>query len=264
MPADDGGERRGHDRAGDRDDDRAGDSADVRDDDRSPGREGTVAPRPTWLWWSSGKDSAWALHRLRARPDVRVEGLVSTVNAAFDRVAMHAVPRALLERQAAATGVPLHVVPIPHPCPNEEYERAVDTLLRVAVEAGVECMAFGDLYLEDVRAYRENLLDGWPVEPLFPLWGEDTGALARSMIDGGLRATLTCVDPRVLDASFAGRAFDRSLLDDLPAAVDPCGENGEFHTFVHAGPMLAQPVPVRVGASTEREGFVFAALAARR
>ncbi len=211
-----------------------------------------------WLSFSSGKDSAWALHRLLSRDDVRVSGLFTTVNEAFERVAMHAVRRELLVRQAAAARLPLHVVDIPSPCSNEIYEERMGRLVERARADGVETMAFGDLYLEDIRAYREDRLSGTGIAPLFPLWGEPTYELARAMIRGGLVAHLTCVDPRKLPPSFAGRRFDEELLAELPESVDPCGENGEFHTFVSAGPMFAEPIPIALGAVVERDGFVFA------
>jgi uncharacterized protein (TIGR00290 family) len=213
-----------------------------------------------WLCWSSGKDSAWALHELREDPRYRVTRLVTTVTAAFDRVAMHAVRTPLLQRQARAADLPLRVVTLPHPCSNEEYEARMRELVAEALEAGVAHMGFGDLFLEDVRAYRERMLTGTGIAPLFPLWGRDTRALARSMVDGGLRAWLTCVDPRVLPAELAGRMFDGALLDALPPGVDPCGERGEFHTFVFRGPMLGGDVDARPGAVVERDGFVFADL----
>jgi uncharacterized protein (TIGR00290 family) len=211
----------------------------------------------TWLSWSSGKDSAWSLEVLR-RDGVEVTGLFTTINATFDRVAMHAVRRTLLEAQARAAGLPLHLIDIPYPCPNVDYERAMGAFVDQAKAAGVEAMAFGDLFLADIRAYREERLAGTGITPLFPLWQRETGKLARDMIDGGLAAHLTCVDPAKLDPKFAGRTFDRALLGELPEGVDPCGENGEFHTFVSAGPMFRHPVPVRIGEVVARDGFVFA------
>jgi uncharacterized protein (TIGR00290 family) len=211
----------------------------------------------TLLSWSSGKDSAWALHALRRRGDVTVVGLVTTVNAAFDRVAMHGVRRELLEAQAQAAGLPLHALPIPYPCPNEDYERIMGTFVAEQAAAGIEAMAFGDLFLQDIRRYREAKLAGTGIAPLFPLWGIDTGKLAREMIAGGLEAYVTCVDPSKLPASFAGRRFDADFLADLPAGVDPCAENGEFHTFACAGPMFAQPIAVAPGDVVTRDGFVF-------
>jgi uncharacterized protein (TIGR00290 family) len=214
------------------------------------------------LSWSSGKDSAWALHVLRQRHEVEIVGLATTFNAAFGRVAMHGVRRELVEAQAEAAGLPLWPIPLPWPCANDEYENRMRALIGQAVAAGVTAFAFGDLFLADIRSYRERQLAGTGIEPLFPVWGsvEDTPALARAMLASGLRATLTCVDPRRLSPAFAGRAFDAGLLADLPTGVDSCGENGEFHTFCHAGPMFARPVPVRTGAVIERDGFVFADL----
>jgi uncharacterized protein (TIGR00290 family) len=214
----------------------------------------------TLLSWSSGKDSAWTLHVLRQQGDCEIVGLVTTINEAFDRVAMHAVPTPLLERQAAAAGVPLWKVAIPHPCSNAEYESAMRGLIERARGAGVSRMAFGDLFLEDIRAYREQQLADTGLTPLFPLWQRPTRPLALEMISGGLAAVLTCVDPRALPPSFAGRRFDRDLLGDLPPDVDPCGERGEFHTFACAGPMFAAPIPVTVGEVVERDGFAFADL----
>ena len=211
----------------------------------------------TWLSWSSGKDSAWSLDVLRAG-GTEVTALFTTVNAAFDRVAMHAVRRELLEAQARAAGLDLHAIEIPHPCPNADYERIVGAFVAGARAQGVEAMAFGDLFLADIRAYREGQLAGTGIAPLFPLWGRDTRALAGEMVDGGLRAHVTCVDPGKLDRTFAGRSFDRAFLTDLPDGVDPCGENGEFHTFVSAGPMFRSPVAIRVGDAIERDDFVFA------
>jgi uncharacterized protein (TIGR00290 family) len=212
------------------------------------------------LAWSSGKDSAWALHVLRRDPALTVVGLLTTVNAAHDRVAMHAVRRRLLEAQARAAGLPVHVVEIPDPCPNETYQAAMGASVATLRADGVQAMAFGDLFLEDVRRYRETQLAGTGLTPVFPLWGRPTRALAEEMIEGGLQARLTCVDPRVLPAAFAGRAFDRALLADLPPSVDPCGENGEFHSFAWDGPMFRRPVPVTAGVVVERGGFVFADL----
>jgi uncharacterized protein (TIGR00290 family) len=214
----------------------------------------------TLLSWSTGKDSAWTLYVLRQTPGIEVVGLFTTVNEAFDRVAMHAVRRALLEAQGAAAGLPLHVIEIPWPCPNEAYEARLGAFVAEQKARGIEAMAFGDLFLEDIRAYREAKLAGSGIAPLFPLWGRETRALAEEMIAGGLKAHLTCVDPKKLPASFAGRAFDRALLAELPAGVDPCGENGEFHTCVSAGPMFAQSIEVRRGVIETRDGFVFADL----
>ncbi len=208
--------------------------------------------------WSSGKDSAWALHALRGKGAVEVVGLLTTVNQAAGRVAMHAVSEGLLDTQAAALGLPLLKVFIPSPCSNDQYETVMAAAVDRAKARGVTAMIFGDLFLEDVRRYREDKLAATGIEPLFPLWGADTAKLARDMVRAGVRAQITCVDPKQLDASFAGRTFDDRFLDDLPPGVDPCGERGEFHTFVHRGPMFQRPIPVVRGASVTRDGFVFA------
>jgi uncharacterized protein (TIGR00290 family) len=208
--------------------------------------------------WSSGKDSAWMLHVLQQQHPGATGGLLTTTNEAFDRVAMHAVRRSLLEAQARAAGLPLHVVPLPWPCSNEQYEARMGAAVARFVAEGFTHVAFGDLFLEDVRRYREDRLTGTGLLPLFPLWKiKSTADLAREMIDGGLEARLTCVDPRVLDRSFAGRRFDFTLLGDLPGAVDPCGERGEFHSFAYAGPMFSAPIAVTAGDTVDRDGFVF-------
>lgn len=209
--------------------------------------------------WSTGKDSAWMLHALRQQHPGAVAGLLTTTNEAFDRVAMHAVRRELLQAQAEAAGLPLHVVPLPWPCSNEQYEWIMKTAVEGFVKDGFTHAAFGDLFLEDVRRYREDRLAGSGLEPLFPLWKtKSTADLAQDMIASGLRATLTCVNPKQLDRAFAGRTFDQSLIDDLPADVDPCGENGEFHSFAHTGPMFNHPIAVTLGEVVDRDGFVFA------
>ncbi len=210
--------------------------------------------------WSSGKDSAWMLYALRQRDDVELAGLLTTVNEAFERVAMHAVRRELLAAQAVAAGLPLAEIRLPWPCTNEEYERRMSAAVDAARAAGVTHVAFGDLFLEDVRAYRERQMAGTGLSPIFPLWGLDTAALARQMIAQGLRARLTTVDPRHLRDGFAGREFDGALLEALPPGVDPCGERGEFHSFCYDGPMFAHPVGVTPGEIVERDGFVFADL----
>lgn len=209
------------------------------------------------LSWSSGKDSAWALHCLRRQPNISVEGLLTTFNETADRVAMHAVRAELVRQQAAATGLPLHEVPLRWPCSNEDYEARMSEAVARARRQGFTHVAFGDLFLEDVRRYREDRLAGTGLEPIFPLWGRDTFDLAREMVSAGLKAILTCVDPGQLQPSFAGRDFDASLLADLPPDVDPCGERGEFHTFAWSGPMFHGPVPVTRGITIERDGFVF-------
>ena len=218
-------------------------------------------PGRVLLAWSSGKDSAFTLHVLRSQ-GVAVVGLLTTINDAFDRVAMHAVRLELLRAQADAVGLPLLEVRIPWPCPNEAYEAAMAAALDAARGRGVTAVAFGDLFLEDVRRYREEKLAPTGLAPLFPLWGRPTRALAEEMVALGQKAVLTCVDPRVAPRELAGRAFDNALLAELPASVDPCGERGEFHSFAWDGPAFRRPVPVRVGEIVERDGFVFADLVA--
>lgn len=208
--------------------------------------------------WSSGKDSAWLVHVLRQAANVELGGLLTTVNQAANRVAMHAVRTDLLQAQASALGLPLRTVFIPSPCPNEVYERAMAEAVAAALADGFTHVAFGDLFLEDVRRYREEKLAGSGLTPLFPLFGSDTVSLAHDMVGSGLRARLTCVNPAVLDRSFAGREFDAALLRDLPDTIDPCGERGEFHTFAYAGPMFSQLIPIESGVVVERDGFVFA------
>jgi uncharacterized protein (TIGR00290 family) len=215
------------------------------------------------LSWSSGKDSAWTLHVLNQRHPGTVAALLTTVNQAMNRVAMHGVRRDVLEAQAQAARLPLRVVDIPHPCPNEIYEQRMGEAVAAAVVDGFTHVAFGDLYLQDIRRYREERLAGSGLTPLFPLWDIPTRTLAREMIAGGLRARIACVDTRVLDARFVGRAFDDSLLDDLPASVDPCGENGEFHTCVHDGPMFQELMDVEPGRLETREPFTWADLTLR-
>jgi uncharacterized protein (TIGR00290 family) len=211
----------------------------------------------TLVSWSSGKDSAWLIHTLRTMTDVQVGGLLTTVNESANRVAMHAVRADLLEAQAEALGLPLWTVPIPHPCPNEQYEAAMRTAVERAVADGFTHVAFGDLFLEDVRRYREERLAGSGLTPIFPLFGADTFRLARDMIAAGLGARLTCINPQMLDRSFAGREFDAQLLEDLPASIDPCGERGEFHSFAYKGPMFSRPISIANGIVVERDGFIF-------
>ena len=214
----------------------------------------------TLLSWSSGKDSAWSLYLLRQQNDCEVAGLLTTFNQAANRVAMHAVRRSLVETQADAAGVPLWGVDLPWPCSNADYENIMQKTCESAVRAGIEYIAFGDLFLTDIRAYREKQLEISGLQPIFPVWGIPTRKLAHSMIESGLRAKLTCVDPKVLAPEFAGREFDEQLLSDLPPQIDPCGENGEFHTFVYAGPMFRHDLSVEVGEVVSRDGFVFADL----
>ncbi len=212
------------------------------------------------LSWSSGKDSAWSLHVLRQRGEYEVVGLLTTFNEVADRVAMHAVRRELVERQAAAAGLPLWAVLLPWPCSNEEYESRMAETCEKAIAEGIEGVAFGDLFLEDVRAYRIKQMKNTGLEPLFPLWGLPTRALAKEMIAGGTRAKLTCVDTEKLDRSFVGREFDEALLADLPEEVDPCGERGEFHSFVYAGPIFDSALAISVGRTLVLDQFVFSDL----
>ncbi|HET9840114.1 MAG TPA: ATP-binding protein [Candidatus Angelobacter sp.] len=210
-----------------------------------------------WLSWSSGKDSAWALHLLRRQGEYQITGLITTINSAFDRVAMHGTRRELVEMQAEAAGVPLIKAPLPWPCSNIDYEAAMKQVCDRALAEGVTAMAFGDLFLADIRAYREQQLKGTGLEPVFPLWDLPTDRLAREMITGGLRARLVSVDPKQLDPKFAGREFDLQFLSELPPGVDPCGEKGEFHSFVYDGPMFRRPLPVSMGETVERDGFCY-------
>jgi uncharacterized protein (TIGR00290 family) len=210
------------------------------------------------LSWSSGKDSAWALHLLRQRGDCEIVGLLTTVNTEFDRVAMHGTRRSVLEAQAEAAGLPLWVVPLPWPCSNQIYECRMRDVCNRAVGEGVNAVAFGDLFLRDIRAYREAQLKPTGLEPLFPLWELPTATLAQNMIAAGLRAKLTCVDTKQLPPSFVGHEFDAALLNELPPEIDPCGERGEFHTCVYAGPMFNSPVALEPGEIVTRDGFAYA------
>lgn len=214
--------------------------------------------RKVLLSWSSGKDSAWTLHALRKDPNVEVVGLLTTINTHFQRVAMHGTRHELLKLQAATVGLPLWEIPLPWPCSNEIYEQAMTGACAKAVDAGVSAIAFGDLFLEDVRKYREDRLRGTGLDPLFPLWGRNTRELVQEMIDGGLRARIVCVDPSKVSPDFAGRDLDHELLRRLPDAIDPCGENGEFHTFTYAGPMFREAISIQSGERVTRDGFVFA------
>jgi uncharacterized protein (TIGR00290 family) len=209
------------------------------------------------LSWSSGKDSAWALHVLRQQAQYEIAGLMTTFNAAFDRVAMHSTRRALVEMQAKAAGLPLMAAPIPWPCSNADYESAMKRVCDQALGQGITAIAFGDLFLTDVRAYRERQLKDTGLEPLFPIWEIPTQALAQEMISAGLRAKLVCVDPKQISSSFVGRDFDQYFLHDLPTGADSCGENGEFHSFVYAGPMFSHEIAIVTGEKVERDGFWF-------
>jgi uncharacterized protein (TIGR00290 family) len=223
-------------------------------------RKKLVKPKQTLLSWSSGKDSAWALHVLRQQPHIQIVGLVTTVNEAYQRVAMHAVRLELLRQQSDAVDLPLRVANIPHPCSNADYECIMQKLIDESIRQGVECMAFGDLFLQDIKAYRETQLSGTGITPLFPLWGIPTDKLSQQMVSGGLRASVTCIDPKQIPPSFIGREYNESFLADLPETVDPCGERGEFHTFAFDGPMFHKPVSVQTGEVVERDGFIFADL----
>lgn len=214
------------------------------------------APRAAVLAWSGGKDSSLALleaHRL----GWPVRALLTTITTDYGRVSMHGVRETLVDRQALSLGIPLVKVGIPPGCPNDLYEERMGQAVRRLIEEGADAFLFGDLFLEDIRRYREEQLRPTAARALFPLWGKDTSHLARFFIDQGFRARLSTVDPRRLSPSFAGRAFDQALLDDLPPDVDPCGENGEFHTFTLDGPVFREPVPIRLGRAVRRDGFVF-------
>ena len=222
------------------------------------------SPRRILLSWSGGTDSAWALHLLRQKQEYEVVGLLTTLNEKFRRVAIHGFREELLEQQAEAVGLPLWKVDLPFPCSNAEYESRMAAVCVRAVAEGLQGIAFGDLFLEDIRAYRIARLAGTGLEPIFPVWTADLGVttaeLARQMLAGGLRARLTCIDPRALSPSFAGRTFDAALLADLPATVDPCGERGEFHSFAFAGPMFSRTIAVIPGETVERDNFIYADL----
>lgn len=209
------------------------------------------------LSWSSGKDCAWALHILRQQDDVRVVGLLTTLNTEFDRVAMHGTRKSVLEAQAESVGVPLWIVPLPWPCSNEIYEQRMKEACDLAVREHIDAIAFGDLFLQDVRAYREAQLRPTGLEPLFPLWNIPTDLLAREMLAGGLRAKLVCVDTNQIPASFSGRDFDHRLLEELPGAIDPCGERGEFHSCAYGGPMFSRPIKLVQGETVQRDGFSY-------
>ncbi len=211
-----------------------------------------------WMSWSTGKDSAYALYELQKRSDVAVTGLFTTVTDTYNRVSMHATREALLHQQAENLGLSLKIVRIPTPCSNQEYENKMRALIKDAQSHGVTAMGFGDLYLEDVKSFREALLRDTGIEPVFPLWKRPTQDLAVEMHQAGIGAVLTCVDPRKIPSAFVGRVFDADLLRDLPAGVDPCGENGEFHTFVYASPSFKREIDFSVGEIVERDGFVFA------
>lgn len=208
--------------------------------------------------WSSGKDSAWALYKLQQNPAIDLAGLFCTVTKAFDRVAMHGVRVDLLRSQARSIGLPLEVIEIPHPCSNAEYEAIMGRFVARAKNDNIDCFAFGDLFLEDVRNYRVEKLEGSGIEAIFPLWGIPTDQLVLEMINNGLRMVTTCIDPKKIPAAFIGREFNQEFLDALPDQVDPCGENGEFHSFVFAGPMFSEQIEISVGEIVHRDGYLFA------
>jgi uncharacterized protein (TIGR00290 family) len=216
-----------------------------------------MMPEDIVFCWSGGKDSAMALHALGAEPSVRITGLLTTVTEEYDRISMHGVRRALLERQAESLGLPLHTVLIPPQCVNATYEARMKEALEQYLARGVRRVAFGDIFLEDLRVYREQNLSKVGMEAVFPIWKRNTRELARELIRLGFRAIAVCIDPRVLDSSFAGRELDKSFFSDLPPGVDPCGENGEFHTFVFDGPIFRKPVQFRAGETVHRDGFYF-------
>jgi uncharacterized protein (TIGR00290 family) len=217
-------------------------------------------PKKTLISWSTGKDSSWMLYRLLQDPCFDVSGLFCTVNQEFSRTAMHAVRVELLHIQAEMLGLPLSIIEIPNPCSNAVYEQKMGEFMDQAVDSGVKCIAFGDLFLEDIRAYREQQFKDTGIEPIFPIWKQPTKELAREMIEGGLRALVTCIDPKQMPAEFAGKEFDESFLDSLPDSVDPCGENGEFHTFVYDSPSFRKRIEISLGEIVHRDGFVFADL----
>jgi uncharacterized protein (TIGR00290 family) len=216
-----------------------------------------LSPPKAFVSWSSGKDSAFALHIARREGLAEIVGVLTTINEVYDRVAMHGVRHALLDKQIAALGLPAIIVPLPSPCPNEVYEARMEEACAAMKAQGVDHIVFGDLFLEDIRAYREEKLAAAKMTPIFPLWQRDTTLLAHDMIRSGLRAHIACLDPRKLDRRFAGRAFDEALLRELPDGIDPCGENGEFHTAVVDLPTFKAPIAVEIGETVERDGFVF-------
>lgn len=216
--------------------------------------------KKAFLSWSSGKDSAWALHTIRKNPEYEVVGLFCTVNSKFKRVAMHGIRLELLRKQAENIDLPLIIIDIPYPCSNQEYEKIMGDFVKKAKKKGIEYFIFGDLFLEDIRRYRETHLKGSGIRPLFPLWKLNTKVLAKEMIDEGLRAVIACLDPKQTPEKFAGKEFDNKFLHELPQSIDPCGENGEFHTFVFDGPMFRKPVEINIGDSVLRDGFLFTEL----
>lgn len=213
--------------------------------------------KKTLISWSSGKDSAWVLHMLQQDPNIEIAGLFCTVNKMFDRVTIHGVRSELLKEQAASAGLPLDIIEIPYPCNNEEYVAILKAFIITAREKGVECFAFGDLFLEHVRGYREALLQETGITPLFPIWGISTKTLSRQMIASGLRALITCINADQFSQEYAGREYNESFLEDIPNDIDPCGENGEFHSFAFDGPMFQYPIKVVSGETVHRDGAFF-------
>lgn len=216
-----------------------------------------------WISWSSGKDSAFALHRVRQAGEFDVVGALTTLTETFGRVSIHGVREDILRAQLAAAELEPLIVPIPYPCPNEVYEARMEVAIAQARQQGVTHMIFGDLFLEEIRAYREHKLAGTGITPVFPLWGQPTDELGRQMIEAGLKAHIVTCDLQKLPEAFAGRKFDERLLADLPSGVDPCGENGEFHTCVIAGPMFAHPISVIEGEQVKRDGYAYCDLLMR-
>jgi uncharacterized protein (TIGR00290 family) len=213
--------------------------------------------KKTLLSWSSGKDSAWALHVLQQQQDIEVVGLFCTFNEKYKRGAMHAVRTELIVQQAEKTGIPLHLIPIPDPCSDVDYKTVMGSFIEKVQSQEVDCIAFGDLFLEDVRSYREDNLAGTGITPIFPLWGMPTDELSHQMINSGLRAIITCIDPQKLPENFSGHEYDSTFLEQIPDSIDPCGEKGEFHSFAYDGPMFKDKVNICKGETVNRDGFVF-------
>jgi len=212
----------------------------------------------TLMSWSSGKDSAWALYKLQQDVEIDLVGLFCTVNKEFNRVAMHGVRVELLQKQADSIGLPLEIIEIPYPCSNDEYEKIMGQFVEKAKNDNIECFAFGDLFLEDVRNYREEKLKNSGIKPIFPIWGTPTDMLSREMIRSGLKTVITCINPKQTPKEFIGKIFDENFLDLLPETIDPCGENGEFHSFVFDGPMFKEQIKIVVGDIVQRDDFIFA------
>jgi len=217
----------------------------------------------TLMSWSSGKDSAWALHQLQQDPEIDLVGLFCTVNQEFDRVAMHGVRVELLQEQAKSIGLPLQIIEIPNPCSNSDYEKVMGEFTKKALQENIDCFAFGDLFLEDVRQYRVDKLKDSGIEPIFPIWGIPTDELSERMLANGLKTVITCINPKQIPESFIGKEFDNQFLNDLPDSVDPCGENGEFHSFAFDGPMFNSKIEIQLGDIVHRDGFVFVDLKQR-